>query len=107
MKYIPRFIVSNTKTFSDMAYQPGKLYRVSDGWNRPEKFAKWLCWINPSDDLFEPADGLISEGELVVYLGEEKGYLRLLVDNVAVVYVRTGAVENKSSIILKTISSTE
>jgi hypothetical protein len=99
MKYIPRFIVSNTKTFSDMAYQPGKLYRVSDG--------KWLCWINPSDDLFEPADGLISEGELVVYLGEEKGYLRLLVDNGAVVYVRTGTVENKSSIILKTISSTE
>jgi len=90
-----------------MAYQPGKLYRVSDGWNRSEKFAKWLCRFNPSDDLFEPADGIISEGELVVYLGEEKGCLRLLVDNGAVVYVRTGPVENKNSIILKAISSTK
>ena len=106
MLYTPRFIVSDTKIFSDMGYQLGKLYRISDGWNSPNP-AKWLCWLNPTNNLFEPASGLISQGELVVYLGEEKGYLRLLVDNGMVVYVRTGTVENKSSIILEPISNTK
>lgn len=90
-----------------MEYQPGKLYKIVDAWNRSGRKDKWLCWLSPSPSIFEPACGTVSEGDMVVFLAEEKGYFKLLANNGTTIYVRTGTTINKTSLILVPVSNIE
>ena len=101
------YILSKRKTLSEeMGYQPGKLYKIADAWNRTER-DNWLCWLSPSPSIFEPACGIVSEGDMVVFLAEEKGYFKLLAKDGTTIYVRTGTTKNKTSLILVPVSNIE
>jgi hypothetical protein len=80
------YMLSKRKSIADeMGYQAGKLYEVCDAQNKIR--TKWFCWTQYSKGIFDAAIGSITIGDLVVFLGFENNFLKLLLPSGLVVYV--------------------
>jgi len=78
--------LSKRKSISEeMGYQAGKLYEVCDAQNNFK--TKWFYWPQYRKSIFDSAIGSITVGDIVVFLGFESNFLRLLLPTGLVVYV--------------------